>query len=272
MKNIGLHIRFKDRFLETVEKALALNVPIFQCFLTDYVHKKHIEPSSLLVGSFKKMTKTFKEMYAHGSYLVNLADERDHYILKRELDLSKRLGFRYLILHPGAFKKSTQNLMQGIDCVVKNINLLMKNESDVILILENTAFGGNVIGGDLLHFESIFNRLDFPERVRLCIDTAHAYAYGYDLNNFFTHESFLTLLKSLIIADFIQLLHLNNTSQELGSKMDTHSILFEGNIASDTLKNVALDPLFQQADIIVEMPECPQEIQKNILINISNWF
>lgn len=277
MKNIGLHFRFKDNISEIIEQALELNVPVFQCFFTDFIYKKHVQLNFNMITLFKDLSEKFKNFYAHGSYLINLADDRDHYILKRELELSKKLGFRYLILHPGAFKPSYQTLAQGIDCIVRNINNIIKYERDVILVLENTAFGGNVIGGDLGHFDSIFTRLDFPERAKFCVDTAHAYVYGYNLNNLSIQkpgnpDSFLQILKSSVIKDFIQLLHLNNTGQDLGSKMDNHSVLTEGKIALTNLKTFTQDALFSKIDIIIEMPEVSKELKKNILVEVDKWF
>ena len=272
MKNIGLHFRFKDTIIEVVDQALELNVAIFQCFFTDYLYRKPVSINAQIIKEFRNLSKSFNKLYAHGSYLINLADERDHYILKRELELSKKLGISYLILHPGAFKPSFQTLEQGINSIVRNVNNIMKHESEIILILENTAFGGNVIGGDLAHFDSIFNRLDFPERVRFCVDTAHAYVYGYDLNNNEMQKSFLEKLKLSAVRDFIQLIHLNNSSSDLGSGIDSHAILFEGKITPDNLKTFVKDPLFSTIDLILEMPEISKERKKDILIEVASWF
>jgi len=272
MKKVGLHLRFKDSITEILLQALELNLSIFQCFFTDFIRRKHIRLNQNIINSFKDILNQFRHYYAHGSYLINLAEDRDHRILKLELELCKRLEFKYLILHPGAFRPSSQTLADGIDCIVKNINVIMKTELDVILILENAAFGGNVIGGDISHFDSIFARLDFPERVKFCFDTAHAYVYGYDLNDLAVQEQFLQMLKISPIGHFIQLLHLNNSNQESGSKIDNHSILFEGKIRAQNLKNIAQDVLFNEADIIIEMPEVPIDFKKNIIKDVKHWF
>ena len=272
MKNIGLHFRFKDTITEVIDQAFELKVPIFQCFFTDYIHKKQVEVNPQVIETFRRLSQNVKRLYAHGSYLINLADDREHYILKRELELSRKLGFKYLILHPGAFKPAFQTLEQGIDSIVKNVNKIMKHELDITLILENTAFGGSVIGGDFRHFDSIFNRLDFPERVRFCLDTAHAYVYGYDLNNNEMQKSFLEMLKSSSFRNFIQLIHLNNSSSALSSGIDSHAILFEGKIAPDNLKTFVKDSLFSTIDLILEMPEISKERKKDILIEVASWF
>ena len=272
MKNIGLHFRFKDSIAEILEQALELNIKIFQCFFTDFVHKRQIQLNAKMIEDFKKLAEKFNHFYAHGSYSINLADEREHYILRREMEFSKKLGFRYLILHPGAIKPAHQTLENGLDSITRNINKFMKFERDVILILENAAFGGNVIGGDIHHFDSIFNRLDFPDRVKFCIDTAHAFAYGYDLNNNTSQDEFLQLLKTSVVKDFIQLLHLNNTNKELGSKIDSHSILSEGKINLESLRRLSQDSLFNSIDIIIEMPEVSGEFKKNIVNEVVGWF
>lgn len=271
MKNVGLHFRFKDNITEVVKQALELNVSTFQCFFTDFIYKKHIQLNSKTIELFRSSSEKFKSFYAHGSYLINLADDRDHYILKRELELSKQLGFKYLILHPGAFKPGMQGLAQGIDSIARNINKIMKDEFEVILILENAAFGGNVIGGDLEHFDSIFSKLEFPDRVKFCVDTAHAYVYGYDLNDFEKRNSFLQRLKSSVLKDFIQLIHLNNSDNDLGSRMDNHSVLFNGKITLNNLKIFMQNPPFNNADIIIEMPETSNEVKSNILDVVVGW-
>lgn len=270
MRNVGLHLRFKNTITEILDQALDLELSIIQCFFTDSLHKRYIKLTTDLIHEFKRLSAPIKRLYAHGSYLINLAEDRDHYVLKRELDVAKQLGFQYLVLHPGAVKKGSdaRAFQQGLECVARTLNKITKEEKEIGLILENTAFGGNVIGGDLSHFEFIFTRLDFPDRVKFCLDTAHAYAYGYQLSAGL--HSFIDSVKTSVMREFIQLMHLNNSATDLGSKMDSHAVLTQGKISVNELQLFMTDPIFADTDIIIEMPEVSREVKKEVMRIVSS--
>ena len=105
MREIGLHLRLAGSLQELIQKALALNIPFFQCFFVDSTTGRIIKPAEHDVQEFIRLRRQhFPTTYLHGSYWINLAgvEYTLHRSLYRELELAKKLEFTHIILHPGA--------------------------------------------------------------------------------------------------------------------------------------------------------------------------
>ena len=118
-----------------------------------------------------------------------------------------------MIVHPGSAKKAS-NKQKGIEIIARNLNAILKHESEVKIILENTAHAGLSIGGDLQDFLHLRERLEHPESIAFCIDTAHAYSYGYDISNAKGQQSFIDIINTTIGLNNVGIIHLNDTKQE----------------------------------------------------------
>ena len=90
------------------------------------------------------------------------------------------LSFLILFCHSGSAKGST-HYKEGVDILARALNILLKQEARIKVVLENTAHGKLTVGSDLTDFYELRQKLDNPERISFCVDTSHAYAYGYDI-------------------------------------------------------------------------------------------
>ena len=54
-------------------------------------------------------------------------------------------------------------------------------KSPVRIALENTAGQGTCLGAKIAHIAAIYDRVKKPERLGICLDTAHFFAAGYDI-------------------------------------------------------------------------------------------
>src|SRR4029079_18298063 len=160
----------------------------------------------------------FAQLYAHGSYWINLAniEQEGHYALDRELTLARTLEFTHFVLHPGS-AKGAQKKEEGIDAVVRSVNAALKKHADIIFVLENTAHGGMSVGGDITDLAQIYARINNPERVALCIDTAHAHVYGYDMITYEGRHNFISMIDDTVGISSLALLHVNDTQDARGS-------------------------------------------------------
>ncbi len=95
-----------------------------------------------------------------------------------------------MILHPGAATGSKQK-QSGIAALAYALNRIFKIDSNIKIVLENTAHGGISIGGDLADFKSLIEQLEQPEKLYFCLDTAHAYSYDMILKKIKTNERLL---------------------------------------------------------------------------------
>ncbi|MCL4361215.1 deoxyribonuclease IV [Candidatus Dependentiae bacterium] len=273
MKNISLHIRAEKTLDIAFDKAKLLDLNFFQCFLLDAKTKKYFDLNNLTVNHIlKTYRKSFKDLIFHGSYFINMTQEKydELFNLKKELLMAQKLEFTHGIFHPGS--KFNLSVEQARNRLVKNLNIISKNFPQLTIIIENSAHGGNAFGSDLSDFEGLFKNIDFPEKIKFCIDTAHAYSFGYDISNEEGQKEFFELLNQIFLKDQIGLIHLNDTDVILGQKIDRHVIPGHGNIGSENLKKIIKNELFQNVPIILELPDIEIENEKMLLNEIRNWF
>ena len=143
MREIGLHLRLQHSLDDVLEKAMQYNLSFVQCFFIQTSTGKRIEVTDHDIIRFKQYRRRyFNHLYVHGSYWINLADttRRNHPALKHEINLAKKLSFTHIVLHPGSCAPHEKK-MHGIDALARSLNVLSKVESDIGIVLENTAHG-----------------------------------------------------------------------------------------------------------------------------------
>lgn len=275
MKQIGLHLRSADNLLQMMQEVNDLNLPFFQCFLMQKTTGQYITVNKKELTAFLPVRRQWSgNIYAHGSYWINLASSHNqsaYFFLKKEIELAKKLEFTHLILHPGASTGCVDS-MDGIDNIARRLNMALKRERDIIVMLENTAHGGNTVGSDINQLALIQSKLDYPECVQFCIDTAHAYAYGYNVADMHEQNRFVQLLDDAIGIKNIGLIHLNDSVEPLGSKQDKHAVIGEGKIGRDALCAFATDMRLLAIPILLELPPSAHERIQELLSIINDWF
>jgi deoxyribonuclease-4 len=254
LRKIGLHIRLNQTIFEVARRAAALNIPIFQCFFIQQESNQFMTVTDEQIEVFlREWRSKFENLYLHGSYWINLASAQSHNkIIMREIELAKKLAFTHIIIHPGSTKKG-HHKRDGIGVIARNLNRLLKTENAIQVVLENTAHAGLSIGGDLHDFLSLKERLDHPEKVMFCIDTAHAFAYGYDFRADHARIKFLELIEKTVGFNAIALIHLNDIKQQCGSRIDKHEKVGEGTLG-DSLRQLISQKQLEEIPIIMELP------------------
>jgi deoxyribonuclease-4 len=214
----------------------------------------------------------FNRLYVHGSYWINLANisRTKHHILTKELYWAKKLAFTHMILHPGSAKGAAHR-QEGIDALVYALNGILKREHDIKIVLENTAHGKMSIGGDMLDFEQVLQKIDYPDRVMFCIDTAHAFAYGYDVKDAHGQDAFMALLDKTIGIERIALLHVNDTHEHLGSCLDRHHMIGDGLIGEEALRRFVLHPKLCTIPMLMEPPIASFSQEHGMLKKVLSW-
>ena len=271
LKKIGLHIRLEDSLTKVAEKAARLNLKFFQTFMT-LPNGKYINLTDEDLNKFLTLREQFSDIYMHGSYWINLCSAKGKglEILKRELKIAKKLNFTHLILHPGA-ATGFETKKQGIQKLAASLNDVLKNENQIQIILENTTHGNKSIGGDLTEYKYLLTLLDNPEKINFCLDSSHAYAYGYDITSEDGLKNFERTIESTIGKENVKLIHLNDTLEQLGSKIDKHEVPGKGTIGSKNLKTF-IDIIGTDLPILLEMPPVDEDEEIKIISDVNNWY
>jgi deoxyribonuclease IV len=206
---------------------------------------------------------------AHDIYLNNLAAEDDK-IRKRsiktmieELERCHRLGVDGLVCHLGSHKGGAKPGIRRYSSAIKTI-LSRTEKTPTPILLETCAGQGNCLGHQLDHISEVIRRNDSHPRLGVCVDTCHIFVAGYDLRDRERYESFWTQFQETIGLDRLQAFHLNDSKKPLGSRVDRHDHIAEGEIGEATFDLLLHDPRFAGLPAVIETPESKTMAQTNI--------
>jgi deoxyribonuclease-4 len=125
----------------------------------------------------------------------------------------------------------------------------------VRIALENTAGQGTCLGHRIEHLAAIFEGVKKPQRLGLCLDTAHFFAAGYDIRAPKGWRTAIRRIASLIGRDQILAFHLNDSKTELGSRVDRHAHIGEGKIGKEGFRHIVNDARFKGHPGCLETPK-----------------
>jgi deoxyribonuclease-4 len=190
-------------------------------------------------------------------YLPNLAapdrtlHARSIRVLTEELERCRLLGIECLVTHLGSHLGTGEE--EGRVRIVKAIaTALGRADSSTAILVENTAGTKNSLGTTPDDLARILDALGGAARVGVCIDTAHAFAAGYDWRN--ANNPFFSEVEAAGIASRIRVLHLNDSKVDLGRRADRHEHIGLGCIGVEGLSRVLRQPLFRDLPVILETP------------------
>ena len=134
---------------------------------------------------------------------MNLAAAKEEFYQKSRLLFRKtlqnacNLGSAYLVLHVGSH--GGRGYKKGMELFISTLKEEMEDwpSSDIELLLENTAGGGTSMGGTFISIGNIIKALGDDAPLGLCLDTAHAWAAGYDFSTGRVEEGYDELMNML---------------------------------------------------------------------------
>ena len=86
---------------------------------------------------------------------------------------------------------------------------------------------------DFVDFILIFRNQQLYNKIGICLDTCHIFQAGYDINNKTVIKKLHEILNP--VKDKIRLIHLNDSTNELGKHVDRHAQIGTGYIRTDRL-------------------------------------
>jgi len=272
VRNIGLHLRLTTTLSALLEKAQAAGSPVMQCFFIPQGGSTYSTFTPEEIERCLALRPYFKELYLHASYWVNLAGRYNNgwKPFHRELELAKQLAFTHMVIHPGSATGCTSK-EEGIEYLARALNKIFEKEHEVKIVLENTAHANKCVGGDIQDFGKLLQLLDHPEKVAFCLDSAHAYSYGYPFSTKEDVETFVSEVDTAIGAQRVVALHLNDAAEKCGSRIDKHAAPGQGEIGTEVLKAFMNHPKLQHTSVILEMPILSECEELALLKEVQGW-
>lgn len=200
---------------------------------------------------------------AHDSYLLNMGSPDGALRIRSvtafidELERCEVLGVTNLIAHPGSHVGAGE--LGGIKTIAKSLDEVHKACPGYVakVTLEITAGQGSNLG---YRFEQIANMIDATkesERLRVCFDTEHAFAAGYDIRTQEGYERTFTDFDEVIGIERLAAFHLNDSKKEFHSRVDRHEHIGKGFIGVEAFRLLMNDKRFWGLPMCLETPKGP---------------
>jgi deoxyribonuclease-4 len=191
----------------------------------------------------------------HTSYLVNLCTPKEDLraksldAMQKEVDAADALGIEFVNVHLGAHTGA--GVEAGLDNAVSVLDELSIPE-DVTVLIESDAGSGTKLGGDFEHLAYVLEASE--QDLDVCVDTAHAFAAGYDLSSakgvLDTFEEF----DDVVGLDHLRCLHLNDSKHACGTNKDEHAHVGEGEIGVEGMETIVNHPDLADVPLVLETP------------------
>ncbi len=211
---------------------------------------------------------------AHDSYLLNLGSpdeglrKKSVHAFVDEMERCETLSIPYLIAHPGAHVGSGEE--EGIKAIGRSLDDIHAScpGYNVKIALEITAGQGSNLG---YRFEQIRDMIDATkesDRLRVCFDTEHAFAAGYDIRTREGYERTFSEFDELIGLELLAAFHLNDSKKEFHSRVDRHEHIGKGYIGVEAFRLLMNDERFRGIPMCLETPKGPdlKEDRENLTL------
>ena len=217
-------------------------------------------------------------VFGHASYLINLATTNLQFhansirALAEELVRAHQLELPFLVLHPGAHlgageEAGLKKIVDSIDEVFRRIPKIKAK-----IALEITAGQGSCIGHRFEHLAHIIENVREPERLRVCLDTAHLFAAGYDISSESGVRKILREFDRVIGRDRLVAIHVNDSKTPCGSRVDRHEHIGKGRIGLDVFRFIMRSPRFRKIPKVLETPKSKDLAEDVINLNTLRRF
>src|SRR5579871_1043253 len=200
---------------------------------------------------------------AHDSYLINLAApvpavlDRSREAFRGELDRAEALGIPWVVTHMGAHLDEGEEpaLERLIRCLRELLEETEREGYRVGIALETTAGQGTGLGWRFEELGRVLEGVGPDPRLGVCLDTCHVFAAGYDLREEQDYEKTLGAFDAHIGLDRLKVIHANDSKKPLGSRVDRHEHIGQGEIGIPAFARLVTDPRLKHIPIVIETPD-----------------
>jgi deoxyribonuclease-4 len=269
---IGAHISIAGGLDQAPSRGEEIGCTAIQIFTKNQVQWKARPLSSLEIVNYRQAlaNSSIQSVVAHNSYLINLASPEEKLLNKSrqafvdEMDRAESLGIQSLIFHPGSYKNADENV--GLRLIADSIDFVYQQRPDfrLKLLLETTAGQGTSLGYSFEQLKWIIDRIADPDRVGVCLDTCHIFAAGYDIRSQLSYEKTFDRFDQVIGLEKLQAIHLNDSKKELGSRVDRHEHIGQGQIGLEAFRLIMNDLRFVNVPKLLETPGDMKKFKENL--------
>ena len=197
-----------------------------------------------------------KSVVIHAVYLINLASRekevRDKSLnsMLHALRVGEAIGADGVVVHPGSAKGDP--VPEALARIVDGIQHCLAETSGCKLLLEDTAGAGGTIGRSFEELAALVQGAGGDDRIGICLDCCHLLASGYDIRTIDKLAAVVDEFDSVVGADRLACVHVNDSQTPLGSNRDRHALLPKGELGREGLAAFLSEPRFEGLPALLE--------------------
>jgi deoxyribonuclease-4 len=260
---LGAHMSIGGGVHTAIERACSIGCTAMQIFVKNNMQWFARPLAGREIGAFLKHTQRpeLLSVFAHANYLINLAATNSQFhanslrAVSEELIRADQLRLPFLVLHPGAHLGAGEEA--GLERIVESIDRVLSGLPKIKtrIALETTAGQGSCLGDKFEHLSYIISRVSEPERLCVCLDTAHIFAAGYDIGSEPAIRKTFCEFDRLIGRDHLAAIHVNDSKTVRGSRVDRHEHIGKGKIGLDAFRFIMGNRRFRKIPKVLETPK-----------------
>ncbi|MBI4308578.1 MAG: deoxyribonuclease IV [Chloroflexi bacterium] len=258
---IGAHVSAAGGLDRAIDRAAEIGAETIQIFGAPPQgwRRTNVAPEQTALFRKKAQEKGIGPVFLHGVYLVNLAGAIPENVRKSiaslaaDMTLATQTGAEGVIFHLGSHKGA--GLEKVFSQVVESMRRVLDGSpADTALLIENSAGMGDTIGSRFADIGRIIREVG-SDRVKLCLDTQHAFASGY--YNVGVSDGLDKALEDLdkhIGLKRLRAVHANDSKCPFGGGLDRHENIGEGHIGLKGFQAILEHSAFKNVPFLLEVP------------------
>jgi deoxyribonuclease-4 len=210
--------------------------------------------------------KIWRPVAVHAAYLANLAGpnpvfrEKTIELLRHELRVAPEYGAAFVNVHIGSHMGTgvEAGVARVAEAVERILDAVPHGDDGALLVLENSAGGGNGIGESVEELVAIHEALakrgvDLA-RIGYCLDSAHLWGAGIAMRGETEIDRLVERFDARIGLDRLVMIHYNDSKAEHGSKLDRHQHIGGGEVGLRGLAALIEHPRLAHVNYYLETP------------------
>src|SRR5262245_9489350 len=260
---LGAHMSIRGGVSMAIERARSIRCTAMQMFVKNNMQWFARPLTSEEIRAFLNHVQRGEllSVFAHANYLINLAATNPQFhansirALAEELVRADQLELPFLVLHPGAHlgageEAGLKRIANSIDEVFRKIPKVKTK-----IALESTAGQGSCIGHRFEHLAHIIANVREPQRLRVCLDTAHLFAAGYEIGSESGVRKTFREFDRVIGPNRLAAIHVNDSKTGLGSRVDRHEHIGKGRIGLHAFRFIMRSPQISKIPKVLQTPK-----------------
>jgi deoxyribonuclease-4 len=269
---LGAHMSIAGGAHAAIERACSIGCTAMQIFVKNNMQWFARPLTRQEIRSFIEHAQRCQlaSVFAHANYLINLAATNAQFhanslrALAEELTRADQLELPFLVMHPGAHmgageEAGLRKIAVSVDQVFRGIPKVKTK-----IALETTAGQGSCLGHTFEQLAFIIGNVREPERLCVCLDTAHIFAAGYDITSDAGVRKTFREFDRVLGRQRLAAIHINDSKTGRGSRVDRHAHIGEGQIGLDAFRHIMNAPRFRKIPKVLETPK-GKELKEDVV-------